>query len=187
MPPDIEAVCVSFSPDVVRARCLRPASSGGPIRVAVAARSGERCPQLTRALQDGLRARIRDSAWGALDDEDISVETPDYVRVTVRVRLLPTDASQAAALEQRATDALRALTHPVDGGPAGTGWPFGRPIWKSDVLRTLAPLLGFDRVIELHLDAVDADVDPDALGPMQLVCAEDEDIVVRVSPDEGGQ
>ena len=36
--------------------------------------------------------------------------------------------------------ALADFLDPLDGGPEGTGWPFGRPVWASEVIAVLAAL-----------------------------------------------
>ncbi len=107
------------------------------------------------------------------------------MRVTVSVRLLASDPSLAAELEQRAKESVRLFMHPVDGGPHGKGWPFGRPIWKSDVLRVLATLPGFDRVEQLDLEPLDPAIELKTLAGTQMVCAEDDDIRVQVVPGGG--
>jgi hypothetical protein len=101
-----------------------------------------------------------------------------YVAVTVTARLRAS-AALAAQVEQAATNALVALLHPTDGGPDGGGWPFGRRLWESDVLRTLGSVEGIDRVDGVELGRVDgrAIADMPADG---LVCASAADVDVQV-------
>jgi len=41
--------------------------------------------------------------------------------------------------------AMAGYLDPLDGGPDGTGWPFGRPVWVSEVVAVLAavPLVAY--------------------------------------------
>ncbi len=185
-PPDIEALVVSTSPDLVRARCLFPGSPGKPIRVAIALRTGERCPRPSLAYRQALANTIREQAWGALGKDDIEVIAPEYLRTRLRVRLHATSTDQAAALEQAATARLRLLLHPVDGGPNGNGWPFGQRIWESDVLRVLTELAGFDRVENIELAPVDLNQDFEHMSPLTLICAEEADVQAIVELGNGG-
>ena len=125
-PPDIEALVVSTSPDMIRARCLFPESFDEPILVAILMRNGTRCPKPTLAEQDALARLIRTQSWGGLQQDDIKVVAPAYVPVRLTLRITPDSDENAAKLEQAATDRMRLLLHAVDGGPAGTGWTFGR-------------------------------------------------------------
>ena len=181
-PPDIEALAVASSPEIVRARCLRPASAGAPIRVAVVMRSGERCPQLTLAERDELAARIRDAAWGALGEDDLEVRSPDFVRVRVDVELRATAASEIAALEDAARTRLRELLDPVEGGPDGDGWPFARRIWNSDVLRALSEMPGLDRIESVQ---VEPETELEQMSEFAVVCAEEDDLRVVLTLGEG--
>jgi len=180
--PDIEAIAAATSPDVVTARCVSPAQPGDPIRVAVAVRTGERCPSPSIARREGIARAIQRTAWGALDDRDIRVESPEYVHIKLSALLRTTSVELAARLEERATQALRLLTHPVAPGcgPRGNGWSFGRSIFDTDVLRAVSDIEGFDRVVGLDLTLRDGGEIPDALPVTALICAENDDVEVSI-------
>ena len=42
---------------------------------------------------------------------------------------------------------------PLTGGPAGQGWPFGRDVYRSEILHTIDAVPGVDHVITLALSA----------------------------------
>ena len=63
----------------------------------------------------------------------------------------PRSPDLAGTVAATATAALRSYLHPVTGGPAGTGWPFGRPVRLSDVAALLERLEDLDHVAELVL------------------------------------
>lgn len=76
---------------------------------------------------------------------------PDYVEVAARavVRALP-----GASLDRVRTgvrDALDRFLHPLRGGPSGFGWPFGRNVYRAEVLQVIDAVAGVDAVLSLSL------------------------------------
>ena len=47
------------------------------------------------------------------------------------------------------------LEGPVEGGPAGTGWPFGRPVQAGDVFAVLQRVPGVELVEDVKLFPAD--------------------------------
>jgi hypothetical protein len=181
---DYESQAVAAAAQVVRARCTPPTRAGDPIRVAIAVRDGTRRPVPSLALRTAVARRLRSAGWGGLPARRLVVEPPTYVAVTVTARLRAS-AGLAAQVEQAATDALVALLHPTDGGPDGGGWPFGRRLWESDVLRTLGAVDGIDRVDGVELRRVDgrAFADMPADGLVWAAAADvDVDVELVVDP-----
>ncbi|MBU0654311.1 MAG: baseplate J/gp47 family protein [Gammaproteobacteria bacterium] len=183
-PPDIEALAEASSPDLIRARCLYPQEPGGPIQVAIIIRNGQRCPAPTLAEKDGLARLIREQAWGGLRQEDIRVVTPQFVPVTIDLSVTPDSNANIAKLEQAATERIRLLLHPADGGPDGGGWPFGRRLWDSDILRALAEIPSFDSATILTLAPKEAGMDFTRMPVFGVICAQEEDITIRIQPRE---
>jgi Baseplate J-like protein len=81
---------------------------------------------------------------------ELHVVGPTYVPVSVGATL-HVAAGAAADLPAAAQAALAAFFDPLTGGPAGTGWPFGRAVVDSEVLALLGDLPGVDHVDELGL------------------------------------
>jgi predicted phage baseplate assembly protein len=81
----------------------------------------------------------------------ILVAGPGYVEVTVRARVRAARGADAAALGREAEEALAGFLHPLRGGPDGRGWPFGRDVYRSEVLELLDRLPGVDVVLALDL------------------------------------
>jgi hypothetical protein len=102
---------------------------------------------------------------------DIHVVGPDYVevRVTARVRLR-TGASSAKA-PQRIRAALEAFLNPLTGGPESLGWPFGRAVFRTEVLQIIDSVPGVDHVTAMALQTPGgaAQCGDIALCPMALV------------------
>jgi len=180
-PPDIEALATGSSPDVVRARCLRGRGCGIDLVVAIR-QAGERCPMPSRARREGIGRNIAAAGWGALAPEAIRVRPPSYVHVRVEAVVIARSADGVAQVENDVRAAIVGFLHPVEGGPRGLGWSFGRRPWPSDVQRVAAAVAGVDRVVDVAISARDACADLDRLGPDALVCAEEEDILLVVQP-----
>lgn len=182
-PPDIEALAIESAPDVARARCL--ARKGCSITLAVAIRAtGVRCPVPSRARREGIARNIVAAGWGALAADSVSVLPPRYVHVTVDAAVIATSAESVAGVDRDIRAALAAYLHPVEGGPDGLGWPFGRRVWPSDLQRAIADVEGLDRVVALDVAARDSNEDLDAMPPDGLICVEEDDIGLVVEPPE---
>ena len=177
---DYEALAVAAAPEVVRARCAPPERPGDPIRVAIALRDGTRRPVPSLALRAAVARTLHSAGWGGLPTRRLRVDPPSYVAVAVTVRLR-VPAALAAQVEQAATAALVELLHPTDGGPDGRGWPFGRRLWESDVLRTLDGVDGIDRVDGVELTRLDGRP-LDAMPADGLVSAAAGDVDVQIEP-----
>ena len=87
----------------------------------------------------------------------VAVTGPEYVEVAVRanVRVLP--GADVAAVGPSAAGALREHLHPLLGGPAGRGWPFGRDVRRAELLAVLDAVPGVDHVLDLTLIGPDGD------------------------------
>ena len=173
-PKDIEALSVGFSADIVRARCLSPQSAGGAIEVVIAQRGEQRCYQPTLAQRDALAEYLRNQAWGALDDKGIVISVPDYVAATVTVQLIPTSSDFNATVTKAAKDKLLVFLHPTDGGPGGSGWPFGREVYDADILRCLADIPELDRITKVEVSM------SKTMTGRSLVCSQQSDINVSI-------
>jgi predicted phage baseplate assembly protein len=92
----------------------------------------------------------------------VAAEPPLYVGVEViaEVELDPgrSAAERAAAVE----DALHAFIDPLEGFD-GDGWPFGRPLYRSELYETIERVDGVDCVYDLSI-TIDGDADIDADG-----------------------
>jgi len=87
----------------------------------------------------------------------LAVVGPTYVRVSViaRVRALP--SADRTRLESDVTAAIDAFFDPLRGGPAARGWPFGRDVYRSEILALMDGVRGVDHVLDLSLLSGDAE------------------------------
>ncbi len=79
----------------------------------------------------------------------------DLVPVGVRARLVATSSSRPSDIHATALARLRSFADPVTGGVDGTGWPFGRDVYLSEVYQLLSSVPGVDHVISAELVADD--------------------------------
>jgi len=111
----------------------------------------------------------------------IEVTGPQYVPVTVRATVQAEPGTPAADLAGAVRSALDRFLHPLTGGPDGSGWPFGRDVYRSEVLTVIDDLPGVAHVVALELVAADGAVSCANLcvGPLGLVDAGAHEIDVR--------
>jgi predicted phage baseplate assembly protein len=106
----------------------------------------------------------------------LHVVRPDYVEVGVQATVLLRAGFEATSARQRIEAALNTFLHPLQGGPEGTGWPFGRTVYKSEIYQQIEKVDGVDCVENVVLTATGAGITRSAEGnivipPQSLVCA----------------
>jgi hypothetical protein len=82
----------------------------------------------------------------------VCVVGPEYLRVGVKATVHATPGT-GQQVGDAARKAVEAYLHPLSGGPAGTGWPFGRNLHPGEVLQVLAAADGVRYVTGLQLAA----------------------------------
>jgi hypothetical protein len=142
----------------------QPASHGG----------GEPAPELLYKVRHILdRARLLCTR--------VHVLGPRYVTIGFRARLAIRPNFQPDAVHETALVALRRFFDPVQGGPNGSGWPFGRDVYTSEIYQLLAPLNGVEEVLDVIATPAEQkrilrnrlqEVEAIDLGPGELVKAE---------------
>ncbi len=81
----------------------------------------------------------------------VEVAGPVYVTVTVRASIEAVAGARPADVQAAISRALDAFFHPLHGGPDGTGWPFGRDVYRSEVLQVIDDVPGVAHVVTLDL------------------------------------
>jgi hypothetical protein len=81
----------------------------------------------------------------------IEVVPPGYLQVSVNATVQSGKGQNQARLQQAIIAALNAFLDPLIGGPDGTGWPFGRDVYETEILQILAQTPGVDHVNSLVL------------------------------------
>lgn len=83
----------------------------------------------------------------------VVVVSPSYLEISVKARVKAFESANKLRLRRQVSDAIDAFLHPFRGGPEGAGWPFGRDIFRSEVLKVLDETEGVDHVLSLELIA----------------------------------
>jgi predicted phage baseplate assembly protein len=107
----------------------------------------------------------------------IVVTGPRYTEVAVRATVRPLPGVDPAALRTRIVEALDRFFHPLT-------WPFGRDVYRSEVLQVLDEVAGVDHVLSLELVAEGGEpvCGNVCIGPLGLVAAGRHEIETGVTP-----
>jgi len=180
---------------VARARCLSPTSvdEAGLIRLLVVPQANTEAIARAEGIAPeffALTPRLQSQVLSYLDERrllgvQVRCQEPDYVGVSVQTEVaLEPEYNNYRAQEDilfKLRVALYRFFNPLTGGPDGTGWPFGRPVYPSDIVTLFQKTAGvrylgviqlfeirqYDQtwVRTLPLDPV---INP---GPQGLVCS----------------
>jgi hypothetical protein len=151
-PADFEFLAKAASTDVARAACVPrrnldrsdphnrnpDADAPGHVSVVVlpvAGASGDPRGDVARYLETRRLLTTR-----------LHVVAPREVAIGVRLTLWLESDALASDVVPRAKAALKTFLHPLTGGVNGQGWPFGRPVFVSEIYRLLDTLPGVDYV-----------------------------------------
>ena len=98
-------------------------------------------PRPSQALLDAVARYI-----GArrLVTSEIRTVAPRYRRVSVQAVLHVADDADTQRVVRQARARIDAYFDPITGGVNGSGWPFGRAVYRSEVLALLAATSGVD-------------------------------------------
>jgi Baseplate J-like protein len=147
---DFERLALSAAPQVERAYCvpLRDLTSATPYakadaHVSVVIYPGE--AEMKESVSDYLEPR-------RLLTTRVHVVGPRFVIIGVHITLNLKPDAKGEDVIKIAVDRLSGFFSPAGGGPDGSGWPFGRPVYVSEIYRLLNNIPGVDFVTK----AIDA-------------------------------
>jgi len=83
---------------------------------------------------------------------------PEYITVSVTASVRASSGADPARVQTDVINALATFLDPLLGGPAGRGWPFGRDVYRSEILQVIDQVRGVDHVLELTISADGRDV-----------------------------
>jgi predicted phage baseplate assembly protein len=177
---DYEHLARVAAPEAARVRCV-PAPVGDGVTVSAGSTSGGAGADgvdsggvrvlVVPAVADGDNGRVdfaslvpsdatleRIAAY--LDERRmigarVRVEPPRYQGITIVAKLRARSNASAARVEQAALDALYGWFHPLRGGSAGIGWPFGRAVHVGEVYAALQRVPGVEFVEDARLFGAD--------------------------------
>jgi predicted phage baseplate assembly protein len=169
-PEDFEALARQASSGVARARCLPVRGDGagraddrsalpGTVRVQIVPAMPAEAAPLTPELVE-LPARVRAEVQAYLDDRrllttELLLETPAYTWISIVARLRARASASQERVQRQALAALYRYIHPINGGPDGQGWPFGRELVAGELYPLLSAVDGVEFVEEVVLHPVD--------------------------------
>lgn len=81
----------------------------------------------------------------------IEVVGPTYLSLSVRAQVRGCAGINKTLLQEKIKEKLNLFFHPLKGGPDGKGWPFGRDVYRSEVLQVIDETPGVDHVLLLEL------------------------------------
>jgi hypothetical protein len=81
----------------------------------------------------------------------LEVVGPHYLEVQVTARVRTRPFTNRARVEGEIRARLDRFLDPRQGGPDGRGWPFGRDVYRSELLQLIDDVPGVDHVEELRL------------------------------------
>jgi hypothetical protein len=184
---DYESLSYEASPAVAAVRCLPTTGSDGLplagwVEVIIVPHSQEAQPQPSFGLRQEVQQYLAARAPATVVSNRITVIGPTYFLIGVYARIVPLQSRQAGTVESAATAALQAFLNPVNGGPSGQGWPFGRGIFLSDISTILQKLPGVDYVDQVELIVNNSPAgDQVAVPPSKLIAAGPIQIVMEAA------
>ncbi len=134
-------------------------------------------PVPTTGLLDAVSAYLRRRR---IIGTRVEVVGPTYLEVSVQAQVQSLKGANKVALQAAVVAALGNFLDPLVGGPDGTGWPFGRDVYRSEIMRIIGEVPGVDYVASLEL--IGEDGQPQCgnicLSPTWLVAAGTHQITV---------
>jgi len=170
---DFEVLALQASEGAIaRVRCLPPNSSSdaGIVRLLIVPQANTDALTLGRGLSPNaqgvgiapelfaLSAPLQQQVLRYLDERrllgvQVQLQEPEYVGVSVRTQVALDPAYDQPHAQQEILSNLSITLYrylnPLVGGPEGKGWPFGRPVYSSDIVALLQQTPGV-----LYLGAV---------------------------------
>jgi hypothetical protein len=145
-------------------------SAPGTVTVVVLPELPAGKPQPTRGLLAAVRRYLeRRRVIGTR----LLVVGPQYLQVSVHAQVRVWEGSDPQRVQQAIIQRLNAFLHPLSGGPDSTGWPFGRDVYRSEILQLIDGVEGVDHVLSLELvpNRGEAQCANLCVGPTGLVVA----------------
>jgi predicted phage baseplate assembly protein len=180
---------------VARSQCLPMSSNqpAGSVSVCVVPQANTDRIELGQGIspeQFSLTSALREQVLHYLDERrllgvQVQLQQANYMGVSVQTEVTLEHAYNNPAAQAEITHkiqvALYRYLNPLTGGPEGTGWPFGRPLYPSDIMALLQQLSGIQYLGALLLFPILKNgefwqrqttpvpfVDP---GPLGLICS----------------
>jgi predicted phage baseplate assembly protein len=78
----------------------------------------------------------------AIASTNLSVVGPEFIQVTVDAAIRVDPRLSAESVRRQVLDELERFLDPLTGGDDGQGWPFGRPVYRSEIYQHIEGVPG---------------------------------------------
>ncbi|MCX6676994.1 MAG: putative baseplate assembly protein [Methanothrix sp.] len=154
-PEDFQALAKASSSSIARTRCLL---EDNRLLVVVIPKGDEEKPMPSQGLIDVVSRYLAERMPASMSSDDVSVQGPSYVEVSISADVVPVTLEGAALLEKRIIDRLKSYLHPLRGGPDGKGWGFARAVQISDIYALIEGTAGVDHVQVLKMESKNMEI-----------------------------
>jgi hypothetical protein len=83
----------------------------------------------------------------------IEVVGPTYTKISINAKVQTNPGVAKSRVQADIIKALQIFLDPLEGGPQKRGWPFGRDVYRSEILQLIDRVAGVDHVAALELRA----------------------------------
>ena len=154
---DCEWLAREASPDVARVCCLPIAGPAGQaqrgwITLIIAPNNPDPQPLPSPEFQRRVRAYLA-TRVPATVAHHVRILAPQYVPVSVRAEIVPSEPGAAAQVESSLRSRLNDFLHPLRGGINGRGWEFGQAVYLSQIARVIESTPGVDYARDIRVSA----------------------------------
>ncbi|NOZ01714.1 MAG: putative baseplate assembly protein, partial [Deltaproteobacteria bacterium] len=163
---DYEWIARQASTSVARARCIPCKGREGEVTVVLV-------PKMASSASDGgdavkplpsteLMRRVKQELDAhKLVSTIVHVVRPRYRNLNVSVSVIRQAAGSSEAVKSAITQRVKEFFHPLRGGKNRRGWPFGRPVSKTDIYHVCEEVGGVDFVDKVSIIDLDTEMDMD--------------------------
>lgn len=186
---DYESLAMEAAPEVARAHSVPgrdlefdsiQTEKPNHVSVIIVPRDQQTRPAPTTELKEAVREKLEPVR---LLTTRLHVVGPRYVDVTLRLSLAPRADVLVETADAAAQAALKHYFDPLEGGPSGTGWPFGRSLYFSEIYQQVDKLPEVDYIAVISGEV--ADVLFSALSDDRQIVNDDGTLMgVRLADDE---
>jgi hypothetical protein len=93
----------------------------------------------------------------SLVSTNLSVIGPEFIEVKVTAKVRVDSRMSFETVRRHTFEALRVFLDPLIGGNDGTGWPFGRPVYRSEIYQVIERIAGVICVDQVSLSGKSCD------------------------------
>lgn len=116
--------------------------------------SGHGLPEPSKGFLDNVYNHLKAKS---LVSTNLSVIKPEFIEVTVKAVVRVDPRTGPEMVRKGVKDALDKFLNPLTGGDDGTGWPFGRPVYKTEIYQLIEGVKGVVCVDQVSLSGKSCD------------------------------